>query len=205
VDEGQGSDRDRSLSDSTGGRPTVGRDPNPPSPFLVACLATWPPGPARGRALDLACGSGRHALLVAAAGFRVDAIDRDVAALQTLESKARADRLDVRAIAADLETHPLPRERYDLVVNARYLQRSLVGAIEAALAPGGALVFETFTTAQAELGRPRNPEYLLRPGELARMFPRLETLVYREEVRDGRECVASLFARRRFAERAARV
>jgi SAM-dependent methyltransferase len=163
-----------------------------PSPFLLRHLAALP----RGRALDLACGAGRHALVLARHGFRVDAVDRDPGALAVLAAAARMEGLAVRPLAADLERFPLPAAVWDLVLDVRYLQRSLAPAIAAALRPGGLLVFETFTIEQARLGRPRNPDFLLRPGELLRMFPGLEMLAFEEEVRDGREAVAALLARK---------
>jgi SAM-dependent methyltransferase len=163
-----------------------------PSPFLLRHLAAL----RRGRALDLACGAGRHALLLARHGFQVDAVDRDPGALAVLAAAARTEGLAVRPLAADLETFPLPEAVWDLVLDVRYLQRSLAPAIAAALRPGGLLVFETFTVEQARLGRPRNPDFLLRPGELSRMFPGLKTLAFEEEVRDGREAVAALLARK---------
>ncbi len=163
-----------------------------PSPFLLRHLATLPPG----AALDVACGRGRHALLLARHGFRVTAVDRDVQALDALAAAAAAERLVVTTLCRDLEAEPLPPGPWDVVLNFRYLQRSLAPALAAALRPGGFLVFETFTTAQAAFGHPRNPDFLLRPDELRGMFPTLVVVDYEEGVRDDAEAVASLLARR---------
>lgn len=126
----------------------------------------------------------------------MEAVDRDEGRLRELARRARRAGGRIRVWAADLERIALPRGRYDLVVNTRYLQRSLAPALEEALRPGGMLLFETFTEEQRRFGRPRHPAFLLRRGELAGMFPGLEILALRKGIRDGREAVASLVARR---------
>jgi SAM-dependent methyltransferase len=111
--------------------------------------------------LDVACGHGRHVHWLAAAGHRVTAIDRDPALLAPLAGLATT-------LVADLEADPwpLPGRRFDVVVVTNYLWRALFPALKAAVAPGGLLIYETFAQAHAALGRPRRPEFLLRPGEL---------------------------------------
>ena len=122
----------------------------------------------------MACGKGRHALLLAAAGFAVTAVDRDEDALDRLRAQAVRLELDVRVEAIDLEAPGvvLDAARFDLVVVTRYLHRPLVPQLVEALAPGGMLVYETFLVGQAERGHPRNPAFLLEPGELARWCAR---------------------------------
>ena len=143
-------------------------------------------GPLR-RALDLACGRGRNALWLAERGFDVVAIDRDERALAELDAAARARSLTVSTERRDLEQPnvSLGTARYDLIVVFRYLHRPLFPAIIAALKPGGVLVYETFTTAQAARGRPTNPDFLLEPGELPRLVSPLEILRRHEGVSDG--------------------
>ncbi|MFQ5879731.1 MAG: class I SAM-dependent methyltransferase, partial [Dehalococcoidia bacterium] len=161
--------------------------------------------PRGGKALDVAMGNGRNALYLASLGFQVTGIDISSVAVERCRQRARALGLSVTAIAADLERHPLPVAEYDLVVNFNYLQRSLVGPLVAALKPGGVLVFETFTTEQRRFGAersadlrpygPKDPEHVLRPGELRQLFPSLEPLFYREEVvpgEKGPKAIASL-------------
>lgn len=152
-------------------KPASPPTPDPPSRWLVEnsdVLPRWDTGARAPRALDVACGRGRHALWLAAAGFEVDAVDGDADALGDLQR--RADRLDLTVVTrvADLEHSgtSLGVACYDLIVVFRYLHRPLFGAIRDALRPGGVLVYETFTTAQAARGRPTNPAFLLRPGEL---------------------------------------
>lgn len=151
-----------------------------------------------GRALDLACGGGRHALLLAGLGFDVDAVDVADVAIARVQERAAARGLAVHALRLDLEVTPFPRPPYDVIVNVNYLQRSLFGSIAAALAPGGLLVFETFSRDQIDvLGASLDPAFALAPGELLDAFAGLRVLAHREAIVDegGRvRAVASLVA-----------
>ena len=153
--------------------------------------------PTAGDALDVACGRGRHALWVASRGLRVRAVDRDAAAIAELRQEASRRGVALVADVLDLEagTTSFGRDAYDLIVVAHYLHRPLFPALRDALRPGGVLVYETFTEAQARRGRPTNPAFLLAPGELERLVSPLEILESREGEFDGRD-VASLIARR---------
>ena len=130
----------------------------PPSDWVVRWTPLLPPA---AQVLDVACGHGRHVHWLAGAGHRVTAIDRDPALLEPLAGLATT-------LVADLEADPwpLPGRRFDAVVVTNYLWRALFPALQAAVAPGGLLIYETFAQAHAALGRPRRPEFLLRPGEL---------------------------------------
>ncbi len=147
--------------------------------------------PRAGRALDVACGAGRHALWLAARGLAVTALDRDPARIAALQA------LGIDARVADLEAPgvTLPQDAFDVVVVVNYLHRPLFPTLVGALARGGCLVYETFTTEQARLGRPTNPDFLLEPGELLRRLACLTVLRERERV-DGGRAVASIVARR---------
>lgn len=125
-------------------------------------MGRWIATLAPGSALDLAAGGGRHTRLLLQRGHRVTAVDRDVTALLGIAD----ERLEV--LAADLEGAPWPlaARTFDLVVVSNYLWRPLLPAITAAVAPGGALLYETFAVGNERFGRPRNPDFLLRPGEL---------------------------------------
>ncbi|HRP74224.1 MAG TPA: methyltransferase domain-containing protein [Rhodocyclaceae bacterium] len=118
---------------------------------------------AGGTALDYACGSGRHARLIAALGVKVDAVDRDASALESL-----SDVDGVRTILADLESDEwiFDGERYDAIVVTNYLFRPRVDDLLGCLDPGGMLIYETFMLGNERFGRPSNPEFLLAPGEL---------------------------------------
>jgi len=130
----------------------------PPSDWIVRWTPLLPPG---AHVLDVACGHGRHVRWLAAAGHRVTAIDRDATLLDPLTPLATT-------LVADLEADPwpLPGRTFDAVVVTNYLWRDLFPALRAAVVPGGLLIYETFAQAHAALGRPRRPEFLLRPGEL---------------------------------------
>jgi SAM-dependent methyltransferase len=129
-----------------------------------------------GRVLDLAAGSGRHSRLLLQSGFAVCAVDRDISALLSLA----ACGCKVRQV--DLETGaPWPIETaYDGIVVANYLHRPLLPAIGRALAPGGVLIYETFASGNERLGRPRNPDFLVRPGELLEAFATLAVIAFEQ-------------------------
>ncbi len=167
----------------------------PPSALLVQCRDLLPAG----RALDLACGDGRNAVYLARAGWTVDAIDRSHTALRTLLAHAREARLTVHAVQADLTSFRLPIARYAVVVQVRYLERALLPAIATSLAPGGMLVCETFLREQARIGHPRNPAFLLEPGELPARLSDLAVVMYEEgllETESEPAYLARLVARR---------
>jgi len=107
----------------------------------------------------------------------------------------------VEAIVANLEDYRLPADTYDLIINFHYLQRSLAGPIVQALKRGGMLIFESFTIDQLQYSYgPKDPAFLLRPGELRDMFPELETLLHFEGVvagDRGPKAVARLIGRKR--------
>ena len=172
-------------------------DSDRPSQFIAAWAAAVVGSvPASRRALDLAMGRGRHALLLAATGFRVFGVDVKLDAVRDAVGRAAARGLLVRGWCADLTEHPLPRERFELIVVAHYLQRDLFSSLRGAAAPGGVVLYETFTDAQRALGRgPVSSDHLLSPGELRARFEGFEILFY-EEVED-REAVARIVARRR--------
>jgi tellurite methyltransferase len=152
------------------------------------------------RALDVACGDGRNAAFLAQLGFAVDAVDISDVAIDAIAAAAAARGLAITARRRDLEREPLPDGPYDAITVFNYLQRDLFGPLEAALSPGGILVYETFTAAHArELGHDVDERYLLAPGELREAFPSLRVLRHREvidERGDHPRAVAGLVARR---------
>jgi SAM-dependent methyltransferase len=151
--------------------------------------------PVSGDALDVACGSGRHAIWLAGQGFETLAIDRDAGAIAALSDESSRRGLSIRTQVVDLEDGPpfFEADSFDLIVVVHYLHRPLFPSIVAALRPGGVLVYETFTRAQAARGKPSNPAFLLEPGELQRLVQPLEIRASREGDFDGR-MVASVVA-----------
>jgi tellurite methyltransferase len=190
------------------------RQDSPADPASI--VSEWLPLLPTGQALDLACGTGRHTLLLAGRRQSVTAVDWSGTALDILEDRARKAKLHVsradtatlahsrtrgiRLIQANLEDIQLPYASFSLVLCLQYLQRSLFSQMARALEPGGMLLFETFTQAQLNYsGGPRNPAYLLEPGELPTSFPELHVLFYREL--NAGQGIASLVAERRGGER----
>ena len=161
-------------------------EPSPPSGFFVEHARALSEAARRGPILDLACGRGRHSLAAAEAGNRVIAIDRNRDALASLQSLARARGLPLESVRADIENPaeiPLKPNSCGAILVFRFLYRPLAPKIEAALIPGGLLLYETFTLAQLEFGTgPRNRAHLLAPGELRTMFPGLRLASCHEDV-----------------------
>ncbi len=174
----------------------------PPSPFLQSHADRLRKVAALGPTLDLACGRGRNAIAAATTGARVIGIDRNLSALATLRHAAGARRLPVDPVRADLETSwgiPVRPGSCGAILVFRFLFRPLAGPIREALARGGMLLYETFTTAQRHLGSgPQNPAFLLAPGELRDLFGGLEILDYWEGLSDADppQALARLAARR---------
>jgi tellurite methyltransferase len=162
--------------------------------FLEECLPFLPPG----RALDAACGLGANALRLAEAGYEVEALDWSFEAARKLLAAARLHHRSVRAAVCDLTSYPVPRERYDVVICFRFLDRSVWPALAGALKPGGALLVETFNTRQLARMPHFRREFVVEVGELATAFAAtLKVARYREL---PSESTASLLAFRESRE-----
>lgn len=145
-------------------------NPAPPSPISAASPepSAWvrrfaPLIPAGGEVLDLACGSGRHTRLLVELGYRVEAVDRDATMLESLQSLP-----GVSTRQADVEGGPWPyySRGFDGIVVTNYLWRPLLPLLLNAMEEGAVLIYETFMSGNELLGKPGNPEFLLRPSEL---------------------------------------
>jgi SAM-dependent methyltransferase len=148
-----------------------------PSPWVVRWATLLPPG---AHVLDVACGSGRHVRWLAARGVAVTGIDRDAQALAPLHALGRM-------VVADIEGGPWPLngETFDAVVVTNYLWRPLLPTLIASLADGGALIYETFALGNEAFGKPSNPAFLLRPGELLEVCRDLQVAAYEDGLLDG--------------------
>jgi SAM-dependent methyltransferase len=144
-----------------------------PSVWVNRFLPLIKPG---GLVLDLAAGSGRHVGLLRDRGFAVCAVDRDATALVALAGP----RCEVRQIDLETDDGWQLGDDYDGIVVTNYLHRPLLPAIARALAPGGVLIYETFARGNERFGRPHNPDFLLRPGELLEAFTALTVVAFEQ-------------------------
>jgi len=153
---------------------TPSHRPLEPSPWVRRFAGLIAPA---GRALDVACGHGRHSRYLAGLGLEVTAVDRDAEATAAL-----ADCPTVRVIVADIEgaAWPLSSERFDGIVVTNFLHRPLLSVLRDSLAPGGVLIYETFAAGNERYGRPSNPEFLLRPGALLEVCRPLRVIAYED-------------------------
>ena len=167
-----------------------------PDPFLVDSRKHLPADGER-RAADVACGGGRHALLMAAWGLRTTAIDYSAAALRLCRQRARRKGLELETRIMDLEAPDvdLGASRFDVVAVFNFLHRPLVPVLKRSVRPGGIVVYKTYTRKQLRFGSgPRNPRFLLDEGELAELFSEFHCLQYRESCEH--EATAALVAQR---------
>lgn len=147
----------------------------PPSE-LVSAYCGDAPGT---RALDLACGSGRHSLFLAEKGFDVDAVDISTVALDALRRHADLEQINI--IEADLDTFVPEIGTYDLVVKTNYLDRALIEHAKKSLKHGGIMVIETYMADEGNEKPDSNPAFLLQKDELPTFFTEGYTvLAYRE-------------------------
>ena len=164
-----------------------------PLPAASAWVRRWSHlVPTGARVLDVACGSGRHVRWFAERGAIVTGVDRDVAATQPLAGIAEI-------VVADIEGGPWPfsARQFDAVVVTNYLWRPLLPALVQSVAPGGVLICETFAIGNETVGKPSNPNFLLRPGELLHAVQDLRVLAFE----DGFEAAFPRFVQRIVAVR----
>jgi dihydroneopterin aldolase len=176
----------------------------PPACFLVQQLPRLP----KGKVLDLASGTGRHALFLASLGYQIDAIDRDIHALAQLTSAARARKFTgVTTQMVDLEQPPphkpnLGHEAYDVILVFFYLTRPLFPHIIDALKPGGMLLYETFLIDNhLHYQHPRRKEFCLAHNELIDLVSDLRILHYDEGPHEGHHDVESVYTAQLVAQK----
>lgn len=151
-----------------------------PSPWIARFAPLVPKG---GAVADIACGGGRHGRLFLDRGHPVLFADRDVTKVAELAGVAGVEILE-----ADFESGgdwPLTGRQFAGVVVTNYLWRPILPKIVDLVGPGGVLLYETFAEGNEAYGRPRNPDFLLKPGELFEAVRgRLEAIAYGQAVVD---------------------
>jgi SAM-dependent methyltransferase len=145
------------------------------SPWVKRFASQIPKG---GLVLDLACGGGRHATYLAQLGFSVLAVDQDVGVLE----KRQNPLITTRALNLELEEWPLEGQEFNGIVVTNYLYRPHLDRLPKMLAEGGVLIYETFAQGNAQFGKPSNPDFLLKTGELMALAARhgLKVLAYED-------------------------
>ncbi len=135
-------------------------------------MQRWAPLVTQGTVLDLACGGGRHAKYFLGRNLEVVAVDREPQVIP-----------GARFIQADLEAGspwPLAGEQFEGIVVTNYLYRPLMKILSESLKEGGVLIYETFMLGNERFGKPSNPAFLLRPGELLEAFRELSIRGFEE-------------------------
>ena len=147
-----------------------------------ALLAAWFDRLPRGRALDVACGTGRNAIHLAGNGYAVDAMDISAVALARARERAEAAGVAVHWIETDLDRAAIARDAYDVIVVARFLDRPLIPRLVDALRPGGHVVYDHHYITPADVDGPRSRRFRARPNELLERFSALRVLFYEEGI-----------------------
>ena len=162
-------------------------------------LERWLPELRVGRALDIACGAGRNSLLLAAAGFQVDALDISAEALARAADSARSRGLEVNWIEHDLDAS-LPMATYELIIMLRYVNPSLLATLKDRLNSGGYLIVEEHLVTDADVIGPRGARFRVEPGALAVAADGLQICYCDESLRadpDGRQVALSQLVARK--------
>lgn len=154
----------------------------------------------RPKALDLGCGGGRDAVFLAQQGWQVTGIDQEARVLKRAKQLAAKSGASAKFKCCDLKKAGcFPDNEFDLVVVVRYLNRELFDQIDAAIVPGGYIVYQTFVTGAEAFGSPKNPNFILQIDELSKVFSGYQIIVDRiDELEDGRP-VASFVAQKPIA------
>jgi len=163
-----------------------------PLPFFVSAVEELEPG----RALDVACGAGRHSLYLAERGWRVTAVDQSRVAIDILEGRARERAVVIDARVANLERgqFEIASGAFDLICVTCYLQRDLFPGIRAGVRPGGTVIAAILLVDESPVIKPMNPAFLLKPGDLREEFAGWEVRHYFEG--GAGRAVAEIVARR---------
>jgi len=150
--------------------------------------------------LDLACGNGRNGLVLAPLGILVEFADKSSESLTVVRRRLAKGNLPGKVWQVDLEQHEdrvFSGKHYSAILGFCYLHRPLFPGLKEALMPGGLVIYETFTDEQQRFGRPDNPDFLLRPGELKTLFENWEIVHYFEGTLENPDrAIAQIIARK---------
>jgi SAM-dependent methyltransferase len=173
-----------------------------PAPLIARFVAELAPahGITPGTGLDIGCGAGRDMVYLAMHGWQMCGIDYIPAALQRAQNLAVRHQVGIQTECLNLETGSDPFSAYasgqfELINVARYLHRPLFPWMKRLLKPGGVLIYQTFMQGSEQFGSPRNPNFLLKPGELAQVFTGAEILLDAVETLDDGRPVSAFIAR----------
>ncbi len=171
--------------------PFIHKSDSGPAQFLADNIALLP----KGRTLDIAMGVGRNAVYLARMGFSVEGVDISPQRVANARRLAQEAGVTISAQVADLEDeYRIKKGTYDVIICFNYLQRPLILQIKDGLKKGGMVVYETYIVDQAQWGKPRDPDHLLKHNELLELFHDFRCLRYREGIIAARRAVASIVA-----------
>ena len=143
------------------------------SNWVKYCLKKIPFG--KGYVLDLACGRGRHSVFLSDLGYNVLSVDINKKSLNSFDGKL------IKKKAIDIENvnnWPLGEKKFYIVIVTNFLNRKIFPLIIDSISKGGYLVYETFSEGHEKIGKPSNPEYILKPKELIKLSNKMEFLEY---------------------------
>lgn len=155
---------------------SVSHDANLEASLWVRRFANLIPKP--GLVLDLACGAGRHSRYLSSMAYSIVAVDKDVGLIE-----AHADtRISPQKLDLELDDWPLAGSEFDGIVVTNYLYRPHLDQLPLMLTDGGILIYETFAQGNEQYGKPSNPNFLLKTGELLALASRhqLKVLAYED-------------------------
>ena len=148
----------------------------------VTLVENWVDRIPKGKALDVACGAGRNAILLARRGFDVDAIDISAEGLKLGRQQADELGLAINWIEHDLDEPCAFDDDYRLILVLWYVDLDLIGQLTRHLAPGGYLLCEEHLQTDAEVAGPGNRNFRVPPGALREAVNGLEILLYEEKI-----------------------
>jgi tellurite methyltransferase len=158
------------------------------APLLLEYAELFATVPPSTPILDVACGDGRNGIFLALRGHSVICCDYSAQSLRRATEFARESGVTLSVWHVDLElpgNNPFPPHSFGGIMVFRYLHRPLIPCIRKALREGGILMYETYTLEQPRYGKPHNPDFLLRPGELLQWFMDWKVLHHFEGVREN--------------------